>query len=219
LAISRSLGGAALIGAADPGAFQLGGIALCFGASEMIDFDGGELTAGAGFGAGGGGGSGDFFSVAGGGSFSPNDAGIIGEVDGGGGDLGLTVGSGGGSKGKGISRVAFGSDGFCFCTVSLIFSDFGGGSTLSRSGIWRIGGKGGGVGSLVFIGGATGLSFTVSVGGGNGCGWAMARLPSRSLQARTRPNRQISPPRAIHAYWVLRVSILAPLGKSTSNRT
>src|SRR5262249_49731081 len=44
--------------------------------------------------------------------------------------------------------------------------------------------------------------------------WAMALLPSRSLQARTRPNRQINPPTAIHAYWVLRVSILAPLLKA-----
>src|SRR5579883_122036 len=197
----------------DAGSFHLlGEVALCFGASRVGGFGGESVVA---FVSSGGGGSGDFFSVGGGGSLSPNDAGKIDEEGGGGdGGLGLTVGNGGGSEGKGISSVAFGAEDFLFCAGSLVFSDFGGGSTFSGSFICRMGGKTGGIGSLLFIGGGADLSCTVSVGGGNGSGWALALLPSWSLQARTRPNRQINPPRAIHAYWVLRVSILAPLGKS-----
>jgi hypothetical protein len=161
---------------ADAGAFQLGAIALCFGASGIVDFEG---VAGAAFEAGGGGGSGDFLSVGGGGSLSPNDAGKIDEVDGGGdGGLGLTVGNGGGSEGKGISRVAFGAEDFFFCAGSLVFSDEGGGNTFSGSFICRMGGRTGGIGSLILAGGGVDLSFTGSVGGGKGSGWALALLPS-----------------------------------------
>jgi hypothetical protein len=106
--------------------------ALCFGASVIVGFGGGKEAVV--FVAGEGGGSGGFLSIAGGGSLSPNDAGKIGEVDDwGGGVLGLSIaGSGGGSEGKGISSLAFGSGLFMllFCAGSLVVSDFEAGSVF-----------------------------------------------------------------------------------------
>jgi hypothetical protein len=85
----------------------------------------------------------------------------------------------------------------------LVFSVFFGGGSLSPSFVGRVGGK-------VKMDGDG--SFFVDIAGSSS-GWALARLPSRSLQARIRLNRQINPPRDIHAYWVLCIGILAPLFK------
>src|SRR5579875_275368 len=93
----------------------------------------------------------------------------------------------------------------------MLCSDFFGGGSNSGSFVFtcKTGGK-------VKIDGEGALGLVMGVGNGSvGSSWAIARLPSRSLQARTRPSRQINPPTAIHANWVLRVSILAPFGKSS----
>src|SRR5262249_36221424 len=58
---------------------------------------------------------------------------------------------------------------------------------------------------------AGGGPFLPGWGGAGGAPRRTAALPSRSLQARTTRNRPISPPMTIHPYWVLRVTILAPL--------
>jgi hypothetical protein len=143
----------------------------------------------------------------------PNDAGKIAVVPEGGVGRG---GNGGGSVGKVMSRGGFGAEDLSLAAGTFCFSDFGGGNTISGSFVGMKGGKADGVGSLGFAGADTCfVPLSTRVGNGNGSGWALALLPSRSLQARTRPNRQIIPPRAIHAYWVLRVRILAPLGSSS----